>query len=107
MPFLVVYRTTKLTEVEIKRISTVHGPHWDEMAGLMNIPYHEREKIRLNHVDFDPSLKAAKIFRLFNGTDDFDRHILKRCMDELNLKDELSAFEKEVRNDLLTFFKLE
>ena len=92
--FLVVYRTTKLTKEEIKRISTVYELHWDELAGLMNIPYKEREKIRLQLVD--PSLKAAKVCQLLNSTDDFDRHALERCMDELQLKNDLPAFEGKV-----------
>ena len=86
--FIVVYRTTRLTKREIRRISTFVGADWDRMAGLMNIPYSEREEIKMNHAKYPDSFsKAAKIFSLFNDREDFCRGALKKCVEELNLRD--------------------
>ena len=86
--FIVVYRTTRLTSREISRISTLVGEEWDRVAGLMDIPYSEREEIKMNHAnDQDSFSKAEKIFSLFNDREDFCRNALKKCFEELNLHD--------------------
>ena len=86
--FIVVYRTTRLTSREIRRISTLVGEEWDRVAGLMDIPYSEREEIKMNHAnDQDSFSKAEKIFSLFNDREDFCRNALKKCFEELNLHD--------------------
>ena len=69
-------------------MSTGVGVDWDCLAGLMNIPYSEQEKIRMNHAKYpDFFSKAQKIFSLFNGREDFCRGDLKKCVEELNLRD--------------------
>ena len=86
--FTVVYRTTRLTNREISRISTLVGEDWDRVAGLMDIPYSEREEIKMNHaIDQDSFSKAEKIFSLFNDREDFCRNALGKCFEELNLHD--------------------
>ena len=86
--FIVVYRTTRLTSREISRISTLVGEEWDRVAGLMDIPYSEREEIKMNHAnDQDSFSKAEKIFSLFNDREDFCRNALGKCFEELNLHD--------------------
>jgi hypothetical protein len=69
------------------------GLDWDSLAGLMNIPYSEREQIRVdygNYLSF--SSKAKKIFELFNESTFFDRHILIIYFKELGRHD----LEKEM-----------
>ena len=88
-----MYSNTKLTKGEITRMSCMVGLDWDSLAGLMNIPYSEREQIRVdygNYLSF--SSKAKKIFELFNESTFFDRHILIIYFKELGRHD----LEKEM-----------
>jgi hypothetical protein len=102
--FLVVYRTTKLTNGEISLVSRGVGVDWDSLAGLLDIPYPEREEIRINDRKYpDSYAKAGQILELFNGRRDFSRRILEKCAEELelqDLKDELHPVENEVFRDL-------
>ena len=83
--FLVVCRTTKLTNAEISRMSCRLGLDWDNISGLLNIPYYEREEIRFNFVKF--SSKAEQVFRLFNNSPFFCRHLFVKCLNELGRED--------------------
>ena len=83
-----MYRTTKLTKGEISRMSKVVGVEWNGLAGLMDIPYSEREEIRKNQARYPDSFsKAEKIFLLFNDREDFCRRALEKWVKELNLHD--------------------
>ena len=85
---IVVYRTTRLSNREISRISSAVGVNWDRVAGLINIPYSKREEVRMNHANYPNSFcKAEKIFSLFNGREDFCRNALEKSFEELNLHD--------------------
>ena len=105
--FLVVYRTTKLTTGEISRMSLVVGVDWDSLAGLLDIPYSEREEIRVNHQKF-PNFysKAEQVLELFNGSRYFSRHILEKCVEELerqDLKDKLRPVEEVFRDLIINY----
>ena len=69
------------------------GPDWDSLAGLMDIPYSDREEIRVDCLNY-PGIrpKAKKIFELFNDSTFFNRHILVKCFKELRRHD----LEKEM-----------
>jgi hypothetical protein len=67
------------------------GLDWDSLAGLMDIPYSDQEEIRVNYPSF--SLKAKKVFDLFNDSTFFDRHILVNYFKELGRHD----LEKEMQ----------
>ena len=102
--FLVVQRTTKLTNEEITRMSEMVGVDWDRLAALMNTPYSEREEIRVNYAKY-PSffLKARQIFTHFNENKDFDRYFLKKCLKELgrhDLENEMLPVKNEVFHNL-------
>ncbi|CAB3978741.1 ---NA--- [Paramuricea clavata] len=89
----VVYRTTKLTKEEITQMSPIVGVDWDSLAGLMDIPYSEREEIRVDYGNLlSISSKAKKVFELFNDSTAFDRHILVKYFKELGRHD----LEKEM-----------
>ena len=89
-----MYRTTKLTNKEISRMSKVIGVEWNGLAGLMDIPYSEREEIRKNQAKYPDSYsKAEKIFLLFSDSKDFCRGALEKWVEELNLHD--------VKNEML------
>ena len=89
-----MYRTTKLTNKEISRMSKVIGVEWNGLAGLMDIPYSEREEIRKNQAMYPDSYsKAEKIFLLFNDSKNFCRGALEKWVEELNLHD--------VKNEML------
>ena len=64
-------------------MSRVVGVDWDSLAGLMDIPYSDREEIRVNNNYQDGFAKAEKIFALFNDSENFDRHSLKKMVEEL------------------------
>ena len=69
-------------------MSKVVGVEWDSLAGLMDVPYSEREEIRMNHAKYpDSSSKAEQIFSLFNGRNDFSRSALEKYFEELDLHD--------------------
>ena len=68
------------------------GVDWDGLAGLMNIPYCQREEIRMNHSKYPDSFsKAEKILSILSGREDFCRGALKKCVEELNLDDVMHA----------------
>ncbi|XP_028405136.1 uncharacterized protein LOC114527635 [Dendronephthya gigantea] len=91
---------TKLTKMEITRVSRMVAMDWDSLAGLMDIPYEEREEIRTNHAKYPDSLsKAEEILIHFNDSDCFDRDVLAKSLVELgrrDLKDELLPMLDEV-----------
>ena len=74
------------------------GISWDGLAGLMDIPYEEQEKIRfsLEHLAFVS--KAQKIFLLYNAQKSFDRCSLQQYFEELkrlDLKKEMLKFKTQ------------
>ena len=99
-----MYRTTKLTNEEISRISQEVGIDWESLAGLMHIPYSEREEIRVNYVKYPSFLsKAKRVFELFNDSKCFNRHNLVKYFKELgrdDLKKKMIPVEDEVFHDL-------
>ncbi|XP_028404411.1 uncharacterized protein LOC114527036 isoform X2 [Dendronephthya gigantea] len=84
----VVRRNTKLTTIEITRVSRMVAMDWDSFAGLMDIPYEEREEIRTNYAKYpDSPSKAEEVLNHFNGSDCFGRDIFGKCADELGRHD--------------------
>ncbi len=81
-------------------MSRMVGVEWDSLAGLLNIPYSEQEEIRANHKKYPDSYsKAEQIFALFNGSQDFGRHILEKYFEELgrgDVKNEMHPVQNEV-----------
>ena len=77
---------------------------WDSLAGLMDIPYAEREEIRVNCGKYPSgSSKAKRVFELFNDNKYFDRHILAKYFEELrrnDLKNGMLRAKDEVIHDL-------
>ena len=76
------------------------GVEWSRLAGLMNIPYYEQEKIRFNHTLY-PSLrsKAKKVLVLFNVSKFFSRTDLEKYFKELGRCDverQMHPFEKDL-----------
>ena len=64
------------------------GLDWDSLAGLMDIPYSDREEIRVDYGNLlSISSKAKKVFELFNDSTFFDRHILVKYFKELGRHD--------------------
>ncbi len=105
-----MYRTTKLTNEEISQISPKVAIDWDSLAGLMDIPYSEREEIRVNYGNYPSfSSKAKRIFKLFNESKCFDRHNLVKYFEELrrhDLKNEMIPVEDEVFHNLEFLYSL-
>ncbi len=101
-----MYRATKLklTNEEISQISPKVGLEWDGIAGLMDIPYAEREKIRVNCGKYPSfSSKAKRVFELVNDSKCFDRHNLVKYFEELRRHDlinEMITVTDEVFHDL-------
>ena len=95
-----MYREIKLTNREISRMSLIIGVDWDSLAGLLDIPYSEREQIRLNHAKYpDIPSKAQKILELVNCRECIARHDLVKCAEELrrqDLKNEIVPTKEEV-----------
>ncbi|XP_028404145.1 uncharacterized protein LOC114526821 [Dendronephthya gigantea] len=61
---------------------------WDSLAGLLDIPYEEREEIRTNYAKYpDSPSKAEEVLNHFNGSDCFGRDIFGKCVDELGRHD--------------------
>jgi hypothetical protein len=60
------------------------GKDWDILGGHLNIPYNQREEIRLNSSKY-PTLfsKAEQIFTCFNESRLFSRRTLKDILKEL------------------------
>ena len=97
--FLVITKATKLTRREIAQMSPVLGIDWDSLAGLMDIPYAQREAIRFDDKYPSNESKAEEILRQFNTSELFDRRILQRHFTELkrhDLKDIMLPMENEV-----------
>ena len=84
------------------------GLDWDSLAGLMDIPYAEREEIRVNYGKYPRfSSKAKRVFELFNNSKCFDRHALVKYFEELrrhDLKNEMLPVEDEVFHNLEFLF---
>ena len=103
-----MHRATKLTNKEISHVSPKVGIDWDRLAGLMDIPYAEREEIRVNYGKYPScSSKAKRVFELFNDDKRFDRHILGEHFEELqrhDLKNEMIPVEDEVFHALEIYF---
>ena len=64
------------------------GADWDKLAGLMDIPFPQREEIRFNYSAY-PSLasKAEHVFVHYNTSKSFSRHALKKIFKELRRHD--------------------
>ena len=95
----VIHRSTKLTNEEIIAMSRKVRIEWDDLAALMDIPYSEREEIRINYVKY-PSMssKAKRVLELFNESKSFDRRNLIKCFAELrrpDLTNEMCMLEDE------------
>ncbi len=105
-----MYRTTKLTNEEIGQISRKVGIDWDSLPGLMDIPYSEREEIRVNNGNYPScSSKTKRVFELFNDSKCFGRHNLVKYFEELrrhDLKNEMIPMEDEVFHDLEFLYAL-
>ena len=76
------------------------GGDWDSLAGLLDIPYSEREEIRLNDKEYPgfPS-KAQKILELINCCEYIGRDDLVKCVEELrrqDLKNEIVSPKEKV-----------
>ena len=101
-PLAVVCHNTKLTNDEIHKISRIIGSDWDSLAGLLNIPFGEREEVRLNYAKYpDFPSKAEKVLYRFNNSDRFGRDILEKCLDEMrrgDLRRELLPLQRKVLN---------
>mgnify|MGYP002804545692 CR=1 FL=1 len=76
------------------------GVDWDSLAGLLDIPYSDREEIRVNHAKYpDFFSKAERIFALFNSLECFGRNDLEKCVEELgrnDLKKQMFPVQPEV-----------
>ena len=83
-------------------MSVIIGVDWDSLAGLLDIPYSEREQIRLNHAKYpDIPSKAQKILELVNRRECIGRHDLVKCAEELrrqDLKNEIVSPKEKVYN---------
>ncbi|XP_046855517.1 uncharacterized protein LOC124448600 [Xenia sp. Carnegie-2017] len=79
-------RYTKLTTEEIEKISQKAATDWNTLGGLLEIPFEQRDEITVNHKSYpNPSAKAKKILKVFNERTDFDRHLLKKYLGEINI----------------------
>ncbi|XP_028404385.1 uncharacterized protein LOC114527016 isoform X2 [Dendronephthya gigantea] len=105
----VIRRDTKLTGVEITRVSRMVAMDWDSLAGLMDIPYEEREEIRTNFAKYpDSPSKAEEVLNLFNDSDCFCRDVFGKCADELGRHDlikKLQPMEKKKRTGIVRWKK--
>ena len=90
---------TKFTNTEKSQLSRLIGKDWDELAGLMDIPYSIRDEIRVNDLKYpDSSLKAEQVFVHFNSCDHSCRHHLEKYLNELSrgdLKNTMLPMENE------------
>ena len=68
------------------------GVDWDSLAGLMDIPYEEREAMRTRS-DLDCSLKAKMILSKFNESKGFCRNLLKKYLVEIRRDDVTDKME--------------
>ena len=102
-----VRREERLPNSEIIRLSGVLGVDWDCLAGLLDIPYSQREEIRTNQMKYpDCTSKASKIFSLYNNREDPEFYILRKCFQELERQDllnELPPVENQVYYSMLLF----
>ena len=84
-------------------MSRLIGKDWDQLAGLMNIPYSKRDEIRVNHPKYpDSSLKAEQVFVHFNSCEHSCRHHLEKCLKELgrgDLKNTMLPAEDENKTE--------
>ena len=91
---------TKLTNTEKSQLSRLIGTDWDELAGLMDIPYPMRDEIRVNDLKYpDSSLKAEQVLVHFNSCEHSCRHHLEKYLNELgrgDLKNTMLSMENEV-----------
>ncbi|XP_028404377.1 uncharacterized protein LOC114527013 isoform X2 [Dendronephthya gigantea] len=83
-----VQRTTKLTDEEVGKMRREVGIDWDGLGGLMDIPYEKREEIKLNVANYPKfSSRAGQILTHFNKSEDFCRHAVRKCLEELGRHD--------------------
>ena len=86
-------------------MSRVVGPDWDRLAGLMDIPYCDREEILKNNTKYpDSPSKAKKIFAHFNNDPKFCRHVLQKYLDEMDRSDVYSEV-LDVQNEVICGLK--
>ena len=91
-------RYTKLSSEEIEKISQKVATEWNELGGLLEIPFEQRDEITVNHNSYpNPSAKAKAILVIFNEGKKCDRHFLKKKLGEINLDlDEILSITKQV-----------
>ena len=97
---VVAHCKAKLTTTEISQLSRKLGVNWDELAGLMDMPYSKRDEIRLDHPQYPGTfLKAQQVFVHFNSCDHSCRHHLKKCLErfeQVDLKNTMLPVQNEV-----------
>ena len=70
------------------QISRLIGIDWDNLAALMDIPYSEREEIRVNYGKYPTfSSKAKRVLEIFNDSECFDRTTLVEYHKDLDRHD--------------------
>ena len=80
-------RPRALTEFQIIKLShRMTNVDWDSLAGLMDIPYEERETIKMDSNFPDPSSKAKRMLSMINEKCDSNRNLLK-CLDKMERAD--------------------
>ena len=76
------------------------GVDWDGLGGLMDIPYVEREEIRLNFANYPKlSSRAGQMFTYCNKKEDFCRLVVGKCLEELrrhDVKDKMFSMDDQV-----------
>ena len=81
-------RNGRLTNSFITRLSRQVGVDWDSLAGLMDIPYEDREQIKQDEKNYpDIRSKAQKILNMFNEGSNFGRKLLVKFLEELGRHD--------------------
>ncbi|XP_046856690.1 uncharacterized protein LOC124449821 [Xenia sp. Carnegie-2017] len=79
-------RYTKLTTEEIEKIGQTVGTDWNILGGFLEIPFDIRADITVYDTIYpNPSAKAKAILVIFNEGKKFDRYVLKKCLEEINL----------------------
>ena len=79
------------------------GIDWDNLAALMDIPYSEREEIRVNYAKYPSfSSKAEQVLKRYNNSDCFDRNTLIKYLEELkryDVKKKMLPMDDQVLHD--------
>ena len=79
------------------------GIDWDNLAALMDIPYPEREEIRVNYAKYPSfSSKAEQVLKLYNQSECFRRDTLLKYLEELkryDVKKKMLPMDDQVLHD--------